>query len=95
MLNEVSLSPEVLCEQLNDEAVLLDMRSGLYFGLTRVASVFWLALERGQTPLAAKDELLSRFSVSDERLSIDLEVLLETLAEKKLITVRRAAARPA
>jgi hypothetical protein len=85
----VTLSKDVLCEQLNDEVVLLDMSSGLYFGLTPVASKFWMALESGHTFEEAKQALLAEFRVSEERLSQDLEALVDVLEAKHLVGVQR------
>jgi hypothetical protein len=82
----ITLSKDVLCEQLNDEVVLLDMRSGFYFGLTPVASRFWLALDRGETASEAATEVLTNFNVSRTSLERDLLALIAKLAEHELIT---------
>lgn len=75
----------VLCEQLNDETVLLDMRSGHYFGLSPVASHLWMLLQAGTTLEDAKTTLLREFDVDAETLNKDVEQLLQTLEDKHLL----------
>ena len=84
----VLLSQDVLAEQLSDETVLLDMRSGSYFGLSPVASEFWHALEQGSTLEQAYLRLLDEFDVAPETLQRDLAMLMQKLEDNGLVSRR-------
>jgi hypothetical protein len=81
----VAISPHVLCEQLDDEIVLLDMRSGHYFGLSPVATRLWSHLQQGSTLEQAQAALLAEFEVDMATLEADVEELVRTLEEKALL----------
>lgn len=81
----MKIPAHVLCEQLNDETVLLDMRSGHYFGLPPVASSFWSHLQNGESVAQARAALLSEFDIDPETLERDLTAFLHDLEQKGLI----------
>ena len=81
----ITIPKHVLSESLNDETVLLDMSSGLYFGLSPVASRYWQLLGEGATTAAARSTILDEFDVTPEVLDSDLDSLLAELESKKLI----------
>jgi len=70
---------EVVCAELDGEAVLLRVDTGLYFGLDEVGSRIWKLLEQG----ASSDEicavLLSEYDVDDEALRRDVYSFLDEL----------------
>ena len=86
----ITIPKYVLSESLNDETVVLDMSSGVYFGLSPVASRFWKLLGQGVTRPEIESTLLSEFEVDPETLRADLDNLLTDLEGKKLI-VRAAS----
>jgi hypothetical protein len=81
----ITIPKHVLSESLNDETVLLDMSSGLYFGLSPVASRFWQLLGEGVAPDVVRSTMLEEFDVTPEVLDGDLNTLLAELEAKKLI----------
>jgi hypothetical protein len=81
----ITIPKYVLSENLNDETVVLDMSSGMYFGLSPVASRFWKLLSDGSTREEAQSILLTEFDVEPTILSADLDALLANLEAKKLI----------
>lgn len=81
----VTIPKYVLSESLNDETVVLDMSSGIYFGLSPVASRFWKLLGEGATREHIEAVLLDEFDVEPAILSADLDTLLMELEGKKLI----------
>ncbi len=81
----ITIPKYVLSESLNDETVVLDMSSGIYFGLSPVASRFWKLLGEGATRDRIEAVLLDEFDVEPEILSADLDALLVQLEGKKLI----------
>lgn len=51
--------------RVEDEAVLLDTRSGVYFGLNETGAVLWQALEAGPSSLADLESVLMRSFAAD------------------------------
>ncbi len=81
----ITIPKYVLSESLNEETVVLDMSSGVYFGLSPVASRFWKLLGEGTARPQIEAALLSEFEVEPETLRADLDSLLADLEGKKLI----------
>ena len=82
----INIPSHVLSESLSGETVLLDMNTGMYFGLTPVASRFWQLVSEGATRSEAQLKIASEFDVEDDVLQRDLDDLLSELEAKKLIT---------
>jgi hypothetical protein len=81
----ITIPKHVLSESLNDETVILDMSSGMYFGLSPVASRFWKLLGEGSTHAEIQTILQDEFDVDAAVLRADLDGLLAELEAKKLI----------
>ena len=81
----ITIPKYVLSESLNDETVVLDMSSGVYFGLSPVASRFWKLLGAGTDRTQIEATLLNEFEVEPDVLRADLDSLLAELEGKKLI----------
>jgi hypothetical protein len=78
-------SPAVIFRELEDGAVLLDLESGVYFGLDEVGTRVWtLLLERG-TPAAVCDAMLGEFEVDAEVLAGDVLRLVGELQQNGLV----------
>jgi len=81
----IAIPKHVLSESLNDETVLLDMSSGLYFGLSPVASRFWQLLSEKVPQETIQTMMLDEFDVAPDVLKADLDTLLQELETRKLI----------
>jgi hypothetical protein len=80
-----TVSPAVVFRQLEDGAVLLDLESGVYFGLDEVGTRVWtLLLERGTTA-AVCDAMLGEFEVDPEILAGDVSRLVGELQQNGLV----------
>lgn len=80
-----AVSPSVVFRQLEDGAVLLDLESGVYFGLDEVGTRVWtLLLERG-TPAAVCDALREEFEVDPGVLAGDVLRLVGELQQNGLV----------
>ncbi|MDI3255792.1 PqqD family protein [Pseudacidobacterium ailaaui] len=88
---KIKVPEGVLSQSLENETILLNMDSGLFFGLTPVASRIWALLAAGHTPLEVHRMLLEEYRVDPAVLEQDLEDLLHRLAEKGLIQYVDAA----
>jgi hypothetical protein len=86
--SRVRRSGDVLHRELDGEAVLVDLRSGRYFGLDEVGTAIWAGLEGEATVESLVDRVVSEFQVGRDRAEKDLLALLRDLAGRGLVTVR-------
>jgi hypothetical protein len=74
----------VRCE-VADEAVLLDTRAGLYYGLDPVGARVWTLVEGGAAFGEVCDTLLSEFDVARDQLVRDVAALMQELTARQLM----------
>jgi len=87
----ITVSPDALFQEVEGEAVILDLAQGKYFGLDEVGTRIWQLLEAHGTAREVFDQMLEEFDVEPERFEADLEALLEALAESRLVTLEPPA----
>jgi coenzyme PQQ synthesis protein D (PqqD) len=75
----VTPAPEVLFRDLSGEGVLLNLRSGRYYGLDAVGTRVWQMLAEGRTLASAVAQLLREYDVSREKLETDIACFVEAL----------------
>ena len=80
-------SPDVLFQELDGEAVLLDLKSEQYFGLDEVGTRIWQLMEESGELDTVYQTLLTEYEVSAEQLQSDLISFVNNLSEAGLITV--------
>jgi hypothetical protein len=78
--------------QVGDEAVILHMRDGIYYGLDPVGAGIWELLQEPRTVHEIRDRLLSEYEVEGARCEADLLSLLQELMERRLVRVASADA---
>jgi hypothetical protein len=83
----VTVPADVLFRQLDQEAVILNLDSGLYFGLDAVGTDMWRALTASDSIEAAYEKLLDEYDVAPDTLRDDLGELVEKLAADGLLAV--------
>jgi len=83
----ISVADEVVFREIDGEAVLLNLRTGKYFGLDKVGTVIWGLLASRQTVRAVLEGLTERYDAPRERLETDLRRFLELLRDRELISV--------
>ena len=86
----VAAEEQVACD-LADEVAILDLKSGVYFGLNTVAAYIWHLIQEPKTVTEVHEALVEEYDVEPERCQRDLVALLEELAAKGLIEVKDAA----
>jgi Coenzyme PQQ synthesis protein D (PqqD) len=86
----VASKDQVACD-LNGEVVLLNFRSGLYFGLDSVGSHVWAEIQEAKAVDTVRDAILRRYAVDPDTCERDLLALLRELATEGLIEVRDEA----
>ena len=87
----ITLSAEVISQEVSGETVLLDLESENYFGLDEVGTRIWQLIKESGDLQAIYNTLLDESEVEEQRLQTDLEALLGEIAGLGLITLKEAA----
>jgi hypothetical protein len=85
---------DVLFRELAGEAVLLNLSSGVYYGLDRVGTQVWTLLADGRTVDEACATLVVTYDVSLDVLRRDVAALVATLCETGLVNEQGQTPRP-
>jgi hypothetical protein len=85
----VTLSPEVISQEVSGETVLLDLESENYFGLDEVGTRIWQLMKETNDLQAIYQTLLTEYDVSEERLQQDLDTLLGEISGLGLVTLEQ------
>ena len=83
----VSVPSDVLVQQIEGEAVLLNLDSGRYFGLDPVGNSMFNALVSSESVYDAYESLLAEYDVEVETLQRDLQNLIQKLVKYELVEV--------
>lgn len=88
-MSSIEIPDEILSRELDGEAVLLDLRSGKYFGLNGTGARIWTMMKDG---LDEPDELAARliddFEVDLDRARADVETFVGSLVDCGLIKLK-------
>jgi hypothetical protein len=85
----IKLAREQVSCDLAGEAVILNLKSGQYFGLNEIGTRIWNLIQEPNTVGAVFDTLLKEYDVTIDQLEHDLCALLEQMAENELIKVEQ------
>lgn len=77
--------PQVICQTIEGEVVVINLKSGTYYSLTGTAAAIWDALERGAAASQITDALASHFTDCDAGLKGIVDGFLNELRGESLI----------
>ena len=86
-VSRVKLSEDVLFQELQGEGVLLEMTTGVYFGLDRVGTRTWQLLGESGVIADLVSVLIQEYDVSEERCESDVRTLVGELLQHRLLEV--------
>ena len=84
---KITISSEVLSQEVTGETVLLDLNSESYFGLDEVGTRIWQLLREGKDLEQVSETMLAEYEVDIDQLQADLDELIEKLSEAGLISI--------
>lgn len=84
----VTVAKDQVSCNLGEEAAILNMKDGIYYGLDPVGTQVWKLLQTPHTIADIHEVLLQEYDVEPERCQSDLLALLEDLLGAGLIEVR-------
>ena len=94
-LQEIMLNPdthivaagELLTGEFDAEAVILDLRDGVYYGLDGAGARIWSLLQHPTALRALRDTLVAEYQVEPARCLADLRELCGELLRRGLIRI--------
>ena len=86
-MTEITISKDVLAQEIDGETVLLDLASESFFGLDPVSTRVWQLLNEGADREQLIDTLLAEYEVERPMLEKDVADLLDRLDEAGLISL--------
>lgn len=89
--DRLSCPPEVLSRVLDGEAVLLQLDTGMYFGMNEVASKVWERIVEGATVREIVAGITAEFEVDEATIERDLGEFVAALVEKRLCSISQAS----
>jgi len=84
---KITLSPDVISQEVSGETVLLDLESENYFGLDEVGTRIWQLIKEKEDLQAIYNTLLDEYEVEESRLQADLETLLGEISKLGLVSL--------
>src|SRR5262249_54812164 len=77
--------------RLEDEVAIVQLKSGVYYGLDPVGARIWELIATPRTVRAVRDALLAEYEVDADRCENDLLQLLQTMTDAGLVEVSDGA----
>ena len=84
---------DVVFRELDGEMVLLNLASGVYFGLDPVGTRIWALIVEGRSPADIVRALTAEYDVDAKTCEVDVWELLDALAANELIESSHGPAR--
>jgi hypothetical protein len=81
----VTVAPDVVFRELDGEAVLLNLESGMYFGLDQVGTRIWQLIQEHGALQQVFETMRDEFEVGSDALERDLLELVDELRAKGLV----------
>ena len=87
---QFAVHPSVIARELSGETVLLNLESGVYYGLDAVGTRVWQLLMQGRTVASVCETMIAEYDVAPEVLRGDVVRLVGELRERGIVTPRES-----
>ncbi len=85
--SRVKVNDDVLFQELQGEAVLLNLKSGVYFGLDPVGTRIWQLFAEHELLAEIARTIIAEYDVAEDRCATDLLTLVGDLEKQGLVTL--------
>ncbi len=85
--SKVVVSQDQVSCDLSVEAAILNLKSGVYFGLNTVGTSIWKLIQEPRTVKKIRDVLVDEYDVEPKRCEKDILELLQELSTHGLIEI--------
>ena len=82
---QIEIGKDLVCQELDGEMVILDMHSGLYYGIDAVGTRIWQMLEQKVPPATMVDHLLEEYEIEANLCLQQVLAFLVDLKKNNLI----------
>jgi hypothetical protein len=86
LTDRVAVHPSVICRELSGETVLLNLESGVYYGLDGVGTRVWQLLQQDRTIADVCDVMVEEYDVEQDVVREDVSRLVGELHERGIVT---------
>lgn len=90
--SSVVATKDQISSDLAGESVILELKSGVYYGLNDVGTRIWNLIQEPRTLNEIRDALVKEYEVDLACCERDIKALLQKLADSGLIEVRNETA---
>ena len=90
-LSIVKRVPDQVSCVLSGEAVILNLNSGMYYGIDEIGALIWAALEEPRTPEYFRETILRGYRVDKETCDRDVMAFLADMQTAGLIEINNEA----
>jgi hypothetical protein len=87
---QFAVHPSVIARELSGETVLLNLESGIYYGLDAVGTRIWQLLVQGCTIAGVCETMVEEYDVAPDLLREDVVRLVGDLRERGIVTPRES-----
>ena len=84
----VVASPDQVSSDLSGESVILNLKSGTYFGLNEVGSSIWQFIQEPKTVSDVCESILAEYDVDAQTCETEVQALLVDLLAARLVEIR-------
>jgi len=85
MVGQLVINESVVSAELDEEVILLNVESGVYFGLDAIGTRIWSAIEQGASEEEIFAQLVEDYDVEPHQLRSDIANFLDMLREQGLV----------
>lgn len=85
--SKLTVGSQVMSREVSGETVLLDLASGVYFGIDEVGTFIWAGLTAGRSLREIVDGIVADFDVERAVAERDVVAFVENLQRNGLIEV--------
>jgi hypothetical protein len=85
--SRIKVTEDVLYQELQGQAVLLNLKTGVYFGLDPVGTRVWQLLEQHSLLAKILEVIVSEYEVPEARCAEDLLALVANMEQHELVTL--------
>jgi Coenzyme PQQ synthesis protein D (PqqD) len=89
----ITAATEQISCDLSGEAAILDLRSGVYYGLNQTGAFLWNQLKEPVSVRTVRDAMVDEFAVDAVHCERDLIRILTELVDRGLVEVKNEATR--
>ena len=84
--SKLAIPPHVVSRAIDDESVLLNLESGLYFGVDQIGQMIWRLVGEGLALSEIIDAIVTEYLVETDQAKNDVFEFAKALIEKGLLT---------